>query len=285
MLPPLLLESAKRLYRATPSRALRQLYFRLFLRLVNGRKTVTTVEGMTFELDLSEMIDVGVYLQQYERDVVTLIERFCRPGWCVLDIGANIGAHTLRFAKIAGSAGTVYAFEPTDYAYGKLIRNISLNAFTNISPFQVALSDSTLKHQTVDFRSSWRSDGQRVTRSSVVDFECLDDWCDRHHVERVDLVKLDVDGNEFSIVNGARRLLERSRPIFLAEVGAWHFEDAAQNPFEILRRLNYRFWSTKPLVEYASLSAIRQQLPWHDDQMTVSLNVLAAPQLPESSPT
>src|SRR5207302_10135517 len=139
------LKSAKRLYYATPSRTVRELYFRTFLHLVKDRKTIATVEGMTFELDLSEMIDIGLYLQQYERDVVTVMEHFCHPGWCVLDIGANIGAHTLRFAKRVGPMGKVYAFEPTDYAYCKLVHYVYLNSFKNIDTFQLALSDSNLK--------------------------------------------------------------------------------------------------------------------------------------------
>ena len=59
------LRLATRLYRATPLRSVREAYFRWFLRLVAGRRVVRTVEGMTFELDLGELIDVGVFLQQY----------------------------------------------------------------------------------------------------------------------------------------------------------------------------------------------------------------------------
>lgn len=272
---------AKFLYRITPFRSIRELYFKLFLRLVRGRKALTTVDGMIFECDLSEMIDVGVYLQQYEPDVVATIERFCRPGWCVLDIGANIGAHTLRLAKKVGATGRVFAFEPAEYAYRKLLRNVSLNEFNNVHAFQLALSDKNIKQQTIRLRSSWPTDGRYVDGESIVDLQRLDDWCSDHHLEWVDLIKLDVDGNEFEVLNGARGLLERSRPILITEVGAWHFEDLSKNPFEILRQLDYRFWNAKSLSEYQDLNAIKKVLPARDDEMAVSINLIAAPKVPK----
>src|SRR5437762_1495668 len=83
----------------TPILAVRKLYLDLFMKLVRGKKITRTVEGMSFRLDLAENIDLCILLEKFERDVVDTIETYCRPGWRVLDIGANIGVHAIRLAK------------------------------------------------------------------------------------------------------------------------------------------------------------------------------------------
>ncbi|MBX6324228.1 MAG: FkbM family methyltransferase, partial [Rhodospirillaceae bacterium] len=83
--------------------------------------------GVRWELDLREGIDLAVYLNLYERATSRAIARHLRAGAVALDIGANIGAHTLPMARRVGPAGRVVAFEPTDYAFAKLRRNVGLN--------------------------------------------------------------------------------------------------------------------------------------------------------------
>ena len=275
---------AKRIYRATRPQALRAFYFRLFLRLVRSRKVTTTIEGMRFELDLAELLDVGLLLEEYERDIVRATERYCRPGWVVLDIGANVGAHALRFAQCVGSEGRVFAFEPTDYAYAKLLRNMGLNQFANISAFKLALGEQNLSKYPVAFRSSWRSDNSAVAVTSLVDFRRLDDWAHEHGVERVDLIKLDVDGNEFAVLAGGHNLLTRSHPLLFLETADYHFADPATNPLALLRRLGYAFWNSRDLTPYPDPESVRAALtsrPRHSDSM--NLIATAEPGSPPAS--
>lgn len=275
-----LIRLARGIYRATPFRPVREAYFQAFLHTVRGRRVVRTVEGMTFDLDLGELIDVGVFLEQFERDIVTLIERLTPAGAVVFDIGANVGAHTLRFAKLVGPSGRVFAFEPTDYAYGKLEKNLSLNAFPQVEALQLALSDHAAARQTVGFRSSWRSDRRQMPSTSIVDFVTLDDWCRHRGIAHVDVVKLDVDGHEYPVLAGGHQILQRSRPAILVETGAWHFAEERRNPLALLRDLGYRFWDTRTLVEFPDLDAIRRRLPERDDRMDLSINVLAMTKTP-----
>ena len=269
------LRLATGIYRATPFRPVREAYFRSFLRLVRGRRVTRTIEGMTFELDLGELIDVSVFLQQYERDVVALIERLTRPGSTVLDIGANIGAHTLRFSKLVGSGGNVFAFEPMDYAFTKLARNVALNGAVNTQLVRLALSDHNAAAQVVGYRSSWTLTGERKHETAVVDFRRLDDWCNERGVTDVHLVKLDVDGDEQKVVAGGLSTIERCRPILLVEVGAWHFSSTEYNPLHLLATRGYRFWETTTLLEI-DLPGIRARLPDRDDEMAFSINLVAS---------
>ena len=91
-------------------------------------RQVVVRDGITYDLDLSQGIDFAIYLANvYERGTRAALRRLVQPGSLVLDIGANIGAHTLTLAQLVGPSGRVFAFEPTDYAYGKLQRNLELN--------------------------------------------------------------------------------------------------------------------------------------------------------------
>jgi hypothetical protein len=70
--------------------------------------------GIRWDLDLAEGIDLSIYLLgAFEPRLVGAYRKLIRPGACILDIGANIGAHTLQFAQLVGDRGKVVAYEPT----------------------------------------------------------------------------------------------------------------------------------------------------------------------------
>jgi FkbM family methyltransferase len=263
-------------------RPLRERLWKAFLFLVRKKTIIAQIDGMTFHLDLGEVIDASLLMGTFEPDVTRIIESFCQPGWTILDVGANIGAHTLRFGKVAGSSGKVYAFEPTEYAYRKLLRNIALDQLDSTEAFQVAVSNRNQTQQALNYRSSWRTDGRNVSGAGLVDVVRLDDWCAENGVQRIDCIKVDVDGDEWPVLKGAEQVLRRYRPLIIIEIGAWHFRRAEENPLSLLRQLGYRFWDAKTCSEYPDLESIRAVLPAEDDQMTYSMNVLAWNRFPEA---
>lgn len=233
---------AKRIYLKTPSPSLRRFFFQMFCKMVKNRIVQTSVDGINYELDLGEVIDLAIYLNKYEPDMTAAMEKLCRPGFIVLDIGANMGAHALRLARMVGEVGRVYAFEPTDYAYQKMVQNISLNPFKNIFPLKIVLSNRNLSRQRIRFRSSWPTNGKSAEKESIADFNRLDDWCQLQNLYHVDLIKLDVDGNEYAVIKGAESLLANQHPPILMEVWGLNFLDSSKNPFLILKNLRYRFF-------------------------------------------
>jgi FkbM family methyltransferase len=265
-----MIKLARLIYRVTPFAACKQFYLNFLYFVIRGRKTQATVDGIAYDLDLSEVIDVGVYLGRYEPDVTAAISCYCHSGNIVLDIGANIGAHTLRLAKIVGESGKVFAFEPMDYAYRKLAQNISLNPFHNVNVCQIALSDRNLRQQKICYRSGWRTDGKQSEAPSTVNFIRLDDWCAKHQVSHVDLIKLDVDGNELAVLIGGYLLLERCRPVILIEAADYHFRDVKLNPLIMLSKLGYHFSNALTLKPYANIEMIAQDCEGVD-----SINLIA----------
>lgn len=215
----------RRLYRKLPARPLRgilaPLYYR-YLALRHQDKIVATVDGITYELDLRELIDSTLYYEgAWEPETVAALRRLIKPGQIVLDIGANMGCHTLLMAQLVGETGQVVAFEPMSAAYAKLVRNIQLNRFSNIVAEKTGLSSSDGETE-IAFATSWRldlkSDGARAER---VSFMTLDGYVAAHsHLfSRLDCIKLDVDGFEEAVLRGARDTLLSYRPVILMEIG------------------------------------------------------------------
>lgn len=272
-----LVRIARTIYKATPIPVLRRFYFAAFCRVMRERRVRATIKGSTFELDLGEMIDVALYLEQYELDVTAALERYARPGMTVLDIGANIGAHTLALARLVTRTGSVHAFEPTDFAFEKLARNVSLNDMPQIRAIKAALSDHNAERQDITYRSSWRTSGGRNDRTTRVDFVRLDDWCARNGVSRVGLIKIDIDGNEFAALAGGMQLIEQSRPVIVMEAVWPHFADDRRNPFLLLQRVGYWFRDAKSDHEYSSVAEMARLFPEGDQEMTTSINLIAVP--------
>jgi len=266
---------AKSIYLNTPYKSLRNTYFRVFCAMFRNRIVQSSIDGINYKLDLGEVIDLGIYLNRYESDMTAAIEKICRPGFTVLDIGANIGAHALRLSRIVGESGRVYAFEPTDYAYKKLVHNISLNKFKNIIPIQIVLSDKNLLRQSIHFRSSWPTKGNPIEQESIVDFTKLDDLCKREKIEHVDLIKLDVDGNEYSVIMGAESLLKNQYPCILMEVWGLNFSDDLINPFIVLKQFGYRFFNINTGEEYVSVEDLRSIVSLDGELLDFAFNIVA----------
>mgnify|MGYP001597692068 FL=1 len=195
--------------------------FIVFFRYLLGRghKAVVTRGGIRWDLDLYEGIDFAIYLLGvFERTTVKTYDKLLSPGDTVLDIGANIGAHTLFFARAVGTQGRVIAFEPTAYAYRKLIRNISLNPALEprIRAEQVMLSDQGHSSPCPALYSSWSLSNTKASRhpkhlgqkmdTPRATGERLDDCVIRLGLRRIDFIKIDVDGNECAVLGGGNKL-------------------------------------------------------------------------------
>jgi FkbM family methyltransferase len=121
-------------------------------------KGVFCRRGIAYEPDLSEGIDLAIYLGgMFERRTAIALGKLVEPSSLVLDIGANIGAHTLPLAKLVGPEGRVMAFEPTAFAFQKLRRNLDLNPSlaSRVEAFQCFLTVSDGASVPRAIYSSW----------------------------------------------------------------------------------------------------------------------------------
>lgn len=271
-----MLNFAKRVYRAALPVRLQRTGYRLFASLMRGRVVCRDLGGYRAELHLDEVMELGAYVGEFEPDMGPLIDRLAQPGMVVLDIGANVGLHALHFAHRVGPDGKVYAFEPTNFAFRKLTRNAALNPTLNLEIHQLALSNQAARNVEVDFRASWRHDGGRAdVGTTTVDFELLDEWVVQRGLDRIDLIKLDVDGYEGLVLEGARAALARFRPAILIEAGADQYKEGRPDAFAILASLGYSLRPTRS-TEPLTAEAIRQRVEGIVGGGSDSFNVLAS---------
>jgi len=186
--------------------------------------------GLRWLLDLDEGIDFSIFLLgSFEPDVVRCYEKRVSPGDVVLDIGANIGAHSLHFARLVGPAGRVLAFEPTAYAHAKLRANLALNPelVPRVLLAQTLLADTSEAAVPATICSSWplgHEEGlhpEHLGKPHTTEgagSSTLDAAVAAAGVKRIAFVKLDVDGHELSVLRGATGTLRASRPPILIEL-------------------------------------------------------------------
>ncbi len=139
---------------------------------------------------------------------IGLLGRVCQEGMSVLDIGANVGFHTLFFARAVGVGGHVWAFEPDPENFAMLLRNLELNPYRNVTAVPSAVGAAT--GQASLYRSSFHCDHRvypiREGQPSVpVDMVSVDEFLSPG--QRVDLVKMDIQGAEGLALRGMRRTL------------------------------------------------------------------------------
>lgn len=243
-------------------------------------------DGMTYDLDLSQGIDFAIYLGgMFERSTATALSKLTEPSSLVLDVGANIGAHTLRLARLVGPKGRVMAFEPTDFAFRKLQRNLDLNPWlaSRVEAFHCFLAASDSASAPKAIYSSWplvvgtglhAKHLGREMQTEAAQARSLDSVLNEYADRKVQLVKLDVDGFECDVLRGATSLLREARPIFVMELAPYVLEERGTTLDELLSHFipnGYRFYDERTQKQLPSTARELQAMV--DDG--ASMNVVA----------
>lgn len=205
--------------------------------------------GIRFRLDIADLVDWAVYFDFNEKSLETLF-RLAEPGFTVFDVGANIGNTVLRMAQNVGETGRVIGFEPDPVTYENCRRNVGLNSFRNVTLEQLALGaeKGTLSLQRVAPRNPGMN---RLSRdlappgSVQIQVVRLDDYVVEKAIERLDLIKIDVEGFEGYVLLGAREALRKFRPVLFMEFSDGHLRAAGHEPrwiIETLATLGYRVY-------------------------------------------
>jgi FkbM family methyltransferase len=205
-----------------------------------GGSVIHEVRGIRYELDLRQVIDSSLYYAgSIEPHAECVMASVVKPGMVVIDVGANIGCHTFPLARLVGAAGRVVAVEPTSDGFAKLRRNLSLNAFSNVKLVRAGLADQDLGPVENHFLSSYRLDGKDEIPTEITRVLTLDTLVNEEGLPRVDFIKIDTDGYEKKIVDGARETLSRYRPVVFFEFGPHNLRGNGAEPESLLET----FWS------------------------------------------
>ncbi|GAK55723.1 methyltransferase FkbM family [Candidatus Vecturithrix granuli] len=230
-----------------------------FMQRNYGKIITKEIDGITYELDLSEAIEASLYYSGvYEFETLKCLQQCIRPDMIVFEIGANIGAHSFEIAKLLHTgAGKVYCFEPTDYAFNKLLHNHSLNNFRNMFFEKIALSDQagsqiltpTGSLDTMAFTASWDIKNGRSKNATEqhIFFQTLDGYVQEHKITRIDLLKIDVDGYELKIIKGGTQTISRYTPVIIIELSECMLHYIGDTLEELLAALQYLGYTFQPV--------------------------------------
>ena len=204
---------------------------------IDVRLTVATPGG-PMEVDTGDVVGRVIAVSgTWEPNATAIVRRLLAPGDVFVDLGAHTGYYTLLAAHIVGAEGHVFAFEPSPARYRELLANLSRSTVTNVSAFDVGagsgattatlyeaprpntgastLTSGALARPAVATSTEYRPVAVRVVAAeSLLPHDLL---------ERVRVVKVDVEGYEIEAIQGIERLLGSGAPLaVLVEVSpAW----------------------------------------------------------------
>ena len=178
----------------------------------------------------------GYWLGSYESEKVSLFEKTLKKGNIVFDIGAHIGFYSLLSAELTGKDGKVFSFEPLTTNYEYLKKHIEINNYRNITPLNVAVSDKD------DF--AFFSEGESTSTGHLanngeikVRTIAIDDWINNKKLPIPNVLKIDVEGAEFSVLKGAVNLLKTHHPVVFLST---HSSEIHKNCCDFLLALRYK---------------------------------------------
>jgi len=248
-----------------------------------GKHVLKTIHGVELLIDPS--IDKGVELSlfetgTYEKGTIQLLDQLLKPGSTFLDIGANIGLMSSIASKIVGADGKVLAVEANPKTVEILQHNLALNKAENVSIFPFALGS---EKGTATLFENWNVNrggasllAQEEQDGVDVPVEKIDDIFEH---DKIDLIKIDVEGFELEVLKGGMGVLKEQLPILIIEVSEQREHEAGVTPEEIadfVRSIgNYKLYKQKgtkerksALIEITSDS----ELPKHDNVICIPSN-------------
>jgi FkbM family methyltransferase len=172
---------------------------------------------------------------EYSEGEMELFRQILRPGHVVVDVGANIGTHTVFFSRQVGPTGHVLAFEPQRIVFQTLCANLALNSLTNVDCRQQAVGSvaGEVLVPEIDYRREENfgglalGDHRQGERVPLVTLDAL-------NLGRCHLMKIDAEGMEQAVLEGATDTLSRSRPVLYVE------NDRRQKSAGLIRFLDAR---------------------------------------------
>jgi FkbM family methyltransferase len=193
---------------------------------------------------LDYYIGAGLELYgEYSFHEAAFLTQLIKPKQTIVEVGANIGAHTIVLAKAVGPTGKVIAFEPQPACYALLQAQIALNQIGNITAYNegVGSERTTYWVPNANYAAPGNFGGIALTKqpapnSQPVDVVTLDE---RLRNVTCSLIKIDVEGMEEDVIRGARKCIRRNKPFLYIE------NDRIENSESLLTtifELGYRIW-------------------------------------------
>jgi len=192
-------------------------------------------------------------------------------GGFVVEVGANIGCHTVPLAQKVGATGCVLAFEPQRVIHQMLCGNLALNGLWNVSAQHAALGakEGTVQVPLVAYEQDMNFGGIAMTEAPGEPVPMVK--LDMYPLTRLDLLKIDVEGMELDVLQGAETTVGKFRPLIYCENDR---QEKSSALVAHLRSLDYDlYWHTPPLFREQNFRGCSENVFGG----TVSINMACIP--------
>lgn len=223
-------------------------------------------DDFTLDMKTGDFIERSIYYSAYEFEIVQQFRRYVKPGATVLDIGANLGFYTVLSSKLAGPSGKVFAVEANPLMQKRLESTLDINRVSNVTILPFAASSEA--GEVVIHIPSGGSHGEAslaqqdwaAKETFAIPAKRLDDVLAG---ERIDFVKIDVEGAEFMALSGTAGLLREHKPTLLVELVPRFLKRLGASPADViglLASLGYTRMSKidQHVVRQVDLQAMQQ---------------------------
>lgn len=239
---------------------------------------------------------VGKSLEHYgefSEGEAEIFKALVHPGDIVVEAGANIGAHTVLLARLAGKEGAVLAFEPQPMLYMVLCANIALNGVINVKAEKAGLGNrsQTLHIPHLDYGAAHNFGGislDLVEEGTPVPIRRLDSY----GLQRCSLIKIDVEGMEHQVIEGGANTIHNLRPVLYVENDR---QEKSPALIQLLQAMGYSLWwhitplfkpdnhACNPTNIFAGTVSINM-LCIHAEKVDDAMAALTAPMRPVNGP-
>ena len=210
--------------------------------LMNGYVSIKQCRHGLFMYNLNDLFvgrAMDIYGEWSESELACL-GQILKGDDVVIDVGANIGTHTVFFSKKVAAGGMVYALEPQRITFEFLCANLALNGLVNVIPLQVGAGDlpgetivPTLDPSIVQNFAGLNIEGHSAgDLVKVLPLDALE-------LKRCNLIKIDVEGMELKVLRGAERTIRNCRPFLFVEN---HTPEGSPEMLQMLSELGYDCW-------------------------------------------
>jgi FkbM family methyltransferase len=194
-----------------------------------------------FDVYIGRSID---FYGEYSEGEIALFEKLMKPNIIILDIGANIGAFTLFFAKAVEPNGVVYAFEPQRLIFQTLAGNMAINSVSNVYCINKAVGkqNGKIKIAPVNYFDFNNFGGISIKESeSGEEVEII--TIDSLNLPACHFIKIDVEGMETDVIKGAQNTITQFRPVMYVENDR---KAKSSGLIAFIKSLNYDVYSHCP---------------------------------------
>lgn len=197
---------------------------------------LTVIENKVGKFYCASRYQAWAYNYNEANTIKKIVAKNLNSGEIFIDVGANIGAISFLGSKIVGKSGKVYAFEPEEKNLHIFQKNISFNNLNNINLVPLACTEkSGFATFNISKNSGEHSLGETISPSNIIKSIkiktiSLDDFTKKNNINKIKLIKIDVEGQELSVLRGAKSILKKASPKLL-------FECWDKNKFEAIAKL------------------------------------------------